>query len=263
MMLIYLYGIVPADAPTPTDLHGIDGGAVRLVQAGDVAAVVSDVPASLYEESSLNARLDDLAWVGARGLAHERVLDWFAMQGPVVPLSLFSLHLDESRLRERVAADADGFGRSLNRLRGRREWGVRLWRREEEVLAGVEGVSPSLSAMSREIEEAAPGNRHPLERKRETMRQEEVRAASKRIAHELFAELRDRSDGARSVPLPGNVAGGERALLLDGAFLVPDDGFPEFQAALGGYAGRLAGTGFELELTGPWPPYNFADVDDA
>jgi hypothetical protein len=261
--LIYMYGIVPADTPAPpADLAGIDGGVVSVHPVGRVAAIVGSVQSGTYSDEALNSRLDDLAWVGDRGLAHERVLDWFAQQGPVIPLSLFSLHNDLGRLEERVRAEEASFTGLLARLEGRREWGVKLWRREADAREGIDKLSASLSRLTREVEEAPPGKRFLLERKRETMRAEELRAVSTRIAHELFGDLRTAADGAVAVPIPAVAAGGERTLLLHAAFLVADTAFETFHAALSAQARTLAGSGFELEFTGPWPPYHFTNVVD-
>lgn len=261
--LIYLYGIAPPDAPDPGDeLVGIEDRPVRLVRIGEASAIVSALPAAPYQDDALNAQLDDLAWVGARGVAHERVLDWFAERGPVIPLSLFSLHADAERLEARVRAEAGSFRRIFERLRGRKEWGIKLWRRDADAKEGVDALSPSLQALAREIEEAPPGKRFLLDRKRDKMRTEEVRAVSRRVTHELFASLGARADASATVPLPANPPAGERVLLLDAAYLVPDTAFGAFQEAVTFEAGRLAGTGFEIEFTGPWPPYHFATQDD-
>ena len=262
MSLVYLYGIVPAGTPDPpAALTGLDGSPVRLLRMGEIAAVVGEVPAEVYADDPLNARLDDLAWVGQQGMAHEHVLDWFADQGSVIPLSLFSLHQDEKRVEARVGTEAADYARLLERLAGRQEWGVKLWRREEEAKTGIDQLSPSLQALAREIEAAPPGKRYLLERKRESMRTEELRTVSKRLAHDLLAALRPHSDGLVSVPLPSDVRG-ERILLLHAALLVPRSGFDAFHEAVSEQASGLVGAGFEIELTGPWPPYHFTDPAD-
>lgn len=261
--LIYLYGIVPADAPAPPpDLTGLEERPVRLHSVGQIAAVVSGVPQSLYGDDPLNARLDDLAWVGDRGVAHERVLDWFVERCPIIPLSLFSIHRGLERVQERLRSEEPSFGRLLARLAGHKEWGIKLWRREAEVAAGIDRLSPSLGPINREIDESPPGRRFLLERKRETIRAEEVRAASKRVAHEVFDALSGTADGATSVALPGGIPGAERTLLLHAAFLVADERFDSFREVVNAQAARLAGSGFEIEFTGPWPPYHFTSSGD-
>jgi hypothetical protein len=260
--LIYLYGIVPADAPSPpADLAGIDGGQVVIHPIGDVAAVIGRVSEGVYSDEPLNSRLDDLSWVGDRGLAHERVVDWFARRGPVIPLSLFSLHRSLARLESRVTADAAEFARLLDRLRGRREWGLRLWRRDGLAREGVDRLSPSLQQLAREIQNAPEGRRYLLARRRDAMRAEELRTVSSRLAHELFAALDAASADAVTIPIPPN-PGAERVLLLDGAFLVADDAFEDFHAALARQAASLADSGFEIEFTGPWAPYHFTGMAD-
>lgn len=259
-MLVYLYGIVPVDAPEPDPaLEGIDGGSVRVLRTERVAAVISDVSAEAYGDEALNGRLDDLAWVGGRGIEHERVLDWYAERGALLPLSLFSLHRDEGRVIARLTSDEEAYERALARLVGRREWGIKLWRNEGEAAEGIDRLSASLQALNAELEVAPPGRKFLLERKREAMRTEEIRALSSRIAHDVFSALRTPADGGVSIRLPGGVVARDRTLLLHAAFLVEDERFGAFQSAVTEQAALLSGSGFEIEFTGPWPPYNFTD----
>ncbi|MEX0912674.1 MAG: GvpL/GvpF family gas vesicle protein [Gemmatimonadota bacterium] len=261
--LIYLYAIVPSGAPdAPPELRGLEDEPVELLRVGDVAAVIGQVPGEAYSDDALNERLDDLAWVGERGMAHERVLDWYAERDSVIPLSLFSIHRDRERVERRVAEDRAEFLRILGALRGRKEWGIKLWRVESEAREGVDELSPSLQELQRQIEAAPAGRRFLLEKKREEMRTEEVRTSSKRIAHELFAALGRSADRSASVPVPAGAAGGDRLLLLNAAYLVPDEGFERFQQGVTEQAGRLAGSGFQIEFTGPWPPYHFSEPED-
>jgi len=263
--VLYLYGVVPGDAPEPpAELTGLEGGAVRLVRGEGLAAVVSPVPAAEYADEALDGRLADLHWVGERGIAHERVLDWFLERGPVIPLSLFSLHRDEERVLARVAPEAERFASLLERLRGRREWGIKLWRRDEALMEHLDSLSPLLRALSGEIESAPPGKRFLLSKKREAARAEELRSLSRRVAHRVFSTLQGEADRATTLALPASAPEGSRHLLLHAAFLVADgEAFEGFRRRVGELARELGGVGFEIEFTGPWPPYHFTDADAA
>jgi hypothetical protein len=48
-------------------------------------------------------------------------------------------------------------------------------------------------------------------------------------------------------------------LLLDAAFLVDTGRVEAFRAAARRLTHGLEAEGFSLELTGPWPPYNFIE----
>ena len=263
-MLTYLYGIVPADAPDPAaDLAGVDDGAVRVVRGDRVAAIVSEVSEQAYADESIDARLADLAWVGERGLAHERVLDWYAERGPVIPLSLFSLHRDDARVRERLEGDAARYERTLQRLRGRREWGVKLWRDDSRLSDHLAELSAAVKALTGELESAAPGRRFLLEKKRASLKVEEMKRVSARVSHEVYAQLSAEAERSVTVPIPSTAAQAAKTMVLYGAFLVPDERFAAFQRKLGELAGTFQPTGFDFEFTGPWPPYHFADSDGA
>jgi hypothetical protein len=260
--LVYLYAVVPAAADEPpTGLTGIDDAPVRLVRVGEVAAVVSDLTATDYMDETLDAHLSDLSWVGARGVAHERVLDWFLERGPLIPLSLFSLHRGDDLVRERFEPESQRLADLLDSLRGRKEWGIKLWRRDEELRLNIDEISPTLRAYRAEMESAAPGRRFLLEKRMETVRTEELRTVARRVAHQSYGMLQEAAERATTVPIPPASGDSSRALVLHAAFLVTEAGFAEFQQAVGRVAHEFGGVGFEVEFTGPWPPYHFVGQD--
>lgn len=259
--LTYLYGVVPLDTPEPPEtLRGVDGHAVRLLRGGGVMGAVSEVPTDLYAEDPLNARLTDLAWVGERGVAHERVLTWFADRGTVIPLAPFSLHHDEARVRERLEEDSARYQKVLARLAGRQEWSIKVWRIESAISEHLDELSPRVRALTDEMQKASPGRRFLLTKKRDAARVEELRTVSGEVARQVFEELRERAEASQVLPIPAPVEGSERTLALHAAFLVPETEFSPFQQSVSALAARYRRTGFDWEFTGPWPPYHFASA---
>jgi hypothetical protein len=72
----------------------------------------------------------------------------------------------------------------------------------------------------------------------------------------LAASARD----ARFNPLRPSTGEG-RDMLLNAAYLVAVDAEQPFRAAVAELEQRHAADGVTLELTGPWPPYNFAAAE--
>jgi hypothetical protein len=258
--LLYLYGLAGTDAPAPpADLRGVEGAPVRSVPLGSVVAVVSAVPADEYGEAEVEARLTDLAWVGERGVAHERVLGWFADRGPVIPLAPFSLHRDEARLRERLAPLEAGFRDTLERLRGRREYGVRVWR-TDAASAHLGALSPAIRSLEEEIAAASPGRRFLLQKKHQAVCRDELRGVGAAVARDVFDALAAAAERAVALSIAVPDSGpAPRVLVLHAAFLVEESAFAGFRDAVSRRASELGVLGFECEFTGPWPPYHFAD----
>ncbi len=260
--LVYLYGIVPAEAAEPPDdLRGVEDSPVRLVRLGSLAAVVGDVPAEVYTEERLNERLGDVEWVGQRGLAHERVLTWFVDRGPLVPLSLFSLHRDDARVRERLEERSATVEQALQRVTGRREWGIKIWRDEQRLRAHLEERSEPVRALGREMASAPEGKRYLLSRKRETLEREEIRRLSAVTAQQAMQTLREVADDGVALPIPpGAGNGGSRTIVLHAAFLVAQTSLARFEEAVRTLAARDTEDGFDWEFTGPWPAYHFTSL---
>jgi hypothetical protein len=83
----------------------------------------------------------------------------------------------------------------------------------------------------------------------------QLAADGRERARALHANLGRHADDART--RPPLAAAGDKRLLLDAAFLVRESRETAFRGAVRREAERLAGAGFELTLTGPWPPYSF------
>jgi hypothetical protein len=95
------------------------------------------------------------------------------------------------------------------------------------------------------------------------LRKKKVRDAVREVtslAHasvdDTFDELASSADDAVRRPIPAGTIGAPR-VLLDGAFLVAAAKEKKFKDTVKRLAKDLSERGYELTLTGPWPPYNF------
>lgn len=257
--LVYLYGIVAAGAPDPpASLSGIGGGSVRLVRAGDLAAIASDVQAKEYSEGALAAGLTDVGWAGARAAEHERVLTWFVDRTTVVPSSPFSLHESEDRLVQRLAGQAPAMLDALRRLAGHEELGVRVWRLEEPFAARVLELSPALRELEDERRAATPGRRYLLGKRIDELRGDETERVTTSIVRQAYDELAGVAARAKALPIPTRDRGPRtRTLVLDAVFLVEASSGDAFRRLVHRHVAAQGASGLEWEFTGPWPPYHF------
>ncbi|HYP53485.1 MAG TPA: GvpL/GvpF family gas vesicle protein, partial [Pyrinomonadaceae bacterium] len=76
-----------------------EGAGVEAVGGGELAAVVSAVPAEDYGEKSFESRLmSDAEWTAARAMRHERVVGHFAARATIVPLRFGTIYLRRERV---------------------------------------------------------------------------------------------------------------------------------------------------------------------
>jgi hypothetical protein len=252
--LLYLYGFVPADSPSPPPLAGIADRPVELLAVAGACAVISRVPADEYAAERIEDRLQQLDWVAAQGLAHEQVVAWFVDHADIAPAPLFTLYSGEDALAAEAGASADRIAAQLERCRGRREWNLKVTCDTATLHAGIGAASEPLRELDAEIAAAAPGRQFLLSRKRADLVRDEMRRIVLERADALLDLLAEDAEDTRRLPLP---KGGESAVVLHAAVLVAIGRTEALRRRFAEEAARLEPLGIAATLSGPWAPYRF------
>lgn len=255
MSVLYLYGFVPADASLPErGLLGVGDAPVELLPLDGFAAAIGRPDPGVYSAAPLEARTGDLEWMAEQGLRHEQVVAWFVDTASIVPSRLLTLFSSDEALRSAVR-DPGAIREDLARFARAREWDLKVaW--DADVLAAHLGeVSAEIGDLDRQIAAASPGKRFLLERKRRDVARTEGREVARRLATELFEELRASAEDAVLRPPPPDGA----PVVLNAALLVPVEAEPDLLARAAAARDRLGGIGVTVSFTGPWAPYRFTE----
>ena len=123
----YAYAVCrPFDAPLQAELTGVADTPVGIRRHAGLYAVVGAVPARDFDATGLSARLADPEWVAATVRAHRRVADALGTVTSPLPLRPLTVLRDDSAVRALLESRGPAFLRTLERLAGRVEWGVRI-----------------------------------------------------------------------------------------------------------------------------------------
>jgi len=253
----YVYGVVSASAADlPSDLPGVDSDhAAALLADGELAAICSRVSLAEFGEEQLHENLNDVDWLEGKARAHEEVLDAALSRMTVVPMRLCTIYRTEAQVREMLERERDLLLDALDRLAGKTEWGVKLIAEpgalERAIAGAAAGEAPADAAAS---EGAAYMNR---KRREATAREEEDRLAGE-WADAVHERLAIQASEALLNPLQRpEVSGHAGEMVLNGVYLVDDRQADDFRGAVDLLAEEYRELGAAVELTGPWPPYNF------
>ncbi|PNG93308.1 GvpL/GvpF family gas vesicle protein [Streptomyces malaysiensis] len=232
------------------ELPGLGTGTpVRTLPAGPLTAVVQDVPAAGFGEEALRRRLSDRAELERCARAHHAVITAASALAPTVPLPLATLYLDDRRVQEALDERQTSFLTALDRIAGRAEWGVKVY--------APTGPPPAPEAPSTD----GPGSgRAYLDRVRTRRQSREQRhTQSLRAAERVDTAVRGLAVAARRLRPHGvEVTGKHRTHVLNAAYLLDLGRERELRAALASL--RHDETDIQIELSGPWAPYSFADA---
>ncbi|WP_030299628.1 GvpL/GvpF family gas vesicle protein [Streptomyces katrae] len=237
-MPLYVYSITAKDHPRRLD--GVSGvgsepAPLRTVTAGPLCAVVSDI------SEEIRPKRRDLA-------AHQEVQERLMADGVVLPLQFGYTAPDDLAVSQALESNADGYLGALERLEGCAEYHVRASQADE---------APLLQQILEDLPEARDLN----ERIRGGDRDPGLPLAlGELVAGEVLARQETLAAGLTEALIPfsreylARPASGSDFLNL--SLLVPDEETQAFHAAQANLA-REIGSGIDLRLSGPLPPYSF------
>lgn len=244
--LSYVYAVTrDADDRAVAGVQGVEGAAVRFVDVAELRAVVSDVDRAIYEELALEERLEDLEWLATTARAHHHVVDTVGRDHVVAPFSLATVYRSDDRVREVLEISGESLRRVLDRLAGRAEWGVKAYAR-----ARPETEEP---ARPRSGTEYLRRRRAQL-RAGDTLVEDAQRAAEE--VHRSVLEVAEQHRLHR--PQEAALTGSTERMVLNGAYLLTAEAASDLAALVGSLAEHPR---LRVELTGPWVPYSFSQVD--
>ena len=160
---------------------------------------------------------------------------------PVIPLKLFTLFSSDARVQQDLEERGPKIRKLLKELRGLEEWGVRV------VASGeVERSATSLRSGREYLETKKRLTNESASPSRATIR--DAAAALKRLER-LAAKVRK-----ERFPPPGK----GRAYVTGASFLVKTTRRGQWKKEIARLGAALADRGHRLDVSGPWPPYQFA-----
>lgn len=238
---VWVYAILRADqaADCTAGLRGVAGEPIRVVFGRDLAAAVGTVS------------VEDRGWSAAKARAHYAVVSAIGRNGTVIPVRMATIYRDDWRVCQLLLNEHEDIELALRRMAGREELTVKAYADPKSV--AIRGDSIQLqSAEGRSRTAGLLRRRRPL--------------ASHEAAYQLAAEEADRVhavllhcavDGKLKPPPAESVSGTGEQAVLSGAYLVDGDVVDLFMEAFTALERSTAR--IRLEVTGPRPPYSFAE----
>jgi hypothetical protein len=251
---IWAYCITRASDAPPMD--GVHGSQVERVEEGGLAVLVSRVPLSEFGEDALRRNLNDLDWLERVARDHEAVLERALEDGTIVPLRICTIFADERGAARMLADQRSALDTALDVLDGRQEWGVKLTVDRAALEAAARERAPDAS--DEELEGRSAGGAYMLRRRQERQLREAADRLAGEIAEDVHARLQDwATDAVVNPPQNPELSGHEGDMLLNAAYLVETAKVERLHELVAELRERHRELGARLELTGPWPPYNF------
>ncbi len=238
---VYVYCIIEsreARSFGPIGLGG-DAGEVYTINHADLAAVVSDVAANIVDLTEDNA------------FVHHRVISEVFNTFTVLPVSFghVARSPDEvvSFLRDAYPQLKEGLAKLLNRV----ELGLKVFWKKESFASDV--TDAQIDRLMEAIQSQRVENVQAAELELGRMVHDSAARKREEYKREIYGPLADHALQARL----GDVI--SPRMVLNAAFLVDKSRQPDFDRRVRELQ-VIRGENLEFHYSGPWPAYNFADL---
>ncbi|MDI6807482.1 MAG: GvpL/GvpF family gas vesicle protein [Candidatus Eisenbacteria bacterium] len=252
---IYVYCVTKGDREESLDVRGIEGARVRVMTHQGLAAIGQDCEPKLFASQGQSVLTD---WL----LIHQSIVDlsWeryetivpFAFGMIVVPTNGKPARQNLDEWLEKQSAELN---RKLENLKNKAEYGVQVLWDLATIVSRIREQDNEILNLEKEICSKPTGVAYLLQQKLEELIRQRLETAANTHFKAFYQQIREsvediRVERIRKEELP-------RQMILNVSCLQNRDE----TATLGAVLERIGQIpGFDVQFTGPWPPYSFVSV---
>jgi len=251
---IYLFCLARAGQLSDLTVTGPNGkSSVFQHDFANVTAVVSEVPLDEFCGPAAEARLQDVAWVGARALFHQQVIESAMQHSPVLPARFGALFSSTDSLEVLVKRNLHDINAFLDAVTDKDEWAVKVVLSRSELKERL--FTEKLAEHSAMLASLSRGVRYFKERQLLAEVEKEIRSRVKEITNDAVSRLSDCSaDQRRRDVIFRTDEETDIETVANWAFLVERRKFGGFRDVITAVNAECRSSGLSLDLAGPWPP---------
>jgi len=244
---------------------GISGGQVYSVPYQDLEAVVSDVSLEEFGSEEIQKKAEeDVNWIKEQAQIHEEVIEQAMGKGnsqlvSVIPMQFGVIFKTKEKLEETLGNRYEELKKSLENLKGKQEWGVKVYLKENIFRKTIEEKNEQVLAKKKEIESMPKGMAFFAQKQIDKVVGQEKDKELGRITEEIFENLGQLAFSKnKSKLLEKDFSGMTEEMILNAFYLIEESKLDSFQKKVEELKEQYNSLGFKVEVSGPWPSYHFA-----
>lgn len=242
----YLYGVTHSQPfvgdGSKFQAQGIAGRPVRVIEQGDLAAIVSDSPSDQYDIT-----LDNVT-------THENVVEEAMQRTDVLPVSFGTVAHSDQEVRERLLQqESDDLHEQLMHTKNRVELGVKAIWDQDALFAQIAAEDSDIQALRNEIVGTTPEETYDLRLELGELTDAAIQRQREQDSAAILDALSPLAVDTRTNRLMTDM------MIVNASFLVDKNQVQAFtdqvNALRQAYAGKIT-----FQFVGPLPAYNFITI---
>ena len=241
-------------------MSGIDEEtAVFIEPVGPFSAVCSMVALDTFTGPPAEERMQDIAWITPRAVAHQKVIETLMAVTTVYPVGFATLFSSMERLHQTLVGNTRLIRDFLEQARDRREYSVKGFVDKSRVAAFL--METEFKAEKEHLDTLSPGKKYLAQMR---FRKKVDAGVEKWTKDRCQAFLDDLTENyprfsSRRVYRETDDSKAEQ-MVFNLAFLIHHHHRQDFMKAVSRTEAAFLQKGISVKTSGPWPPYSFCDA---
>jgi len=225
--------------------------------------VIRMVSESEFSEDNLKRNLTDLAWLDSYAREHIRIISLLMEDCTVIPFNFGTIYNSQDSLLRFLEDYYDSLIEKIEYISGKEEWGIKMYFNHTMLIEQIDELSMEAADLEKQIMASSPGKAFLLRRKKSELIESEMNRLTKSYGQDYFNQLKKISEATMlNNLLPKELTGRDDTMILNASFLLYKDKASDFTATLNFLREKCVGFGFDIEFTGPWPPFSFISIKE-
>ncbi len=258
---VYVYGVVRTESAEESTFFGVKGigkdSTIQLLSCGSLTAIVSRLEDEAFTADAISSSMKNSDWLKEHVRRHGDILAEAKGVMTIIPFRFGCVYSNPTDVKTFIDEHEEALSEALLRLKDRSEFAVRvgcdvsvleaqMGRDDAEFENSLNGISAGVASfLKSEISKDADSSD----------------ALIAKISARIHGELqKSSSEAVRSAP-QNNETTDKGNSILNATYLVPISGELQFKMQTSKIAAEFEAFGIRIEVSGPWPPYHFIDID--
>ena len=258
--LIYVYCL--SNSP-PELVPDIEFQGLKSLRFDDFYVIVKYVSESEFSEENLKINLSDIQWLEKNAREHIRVIGMIMVHSAVIPFKFGTIYQSEAGLKKFIEDYSDSLTENLLYLEWKEEWAVKIYCDRKMLSEQIDELSEEAATLENQIMASSPGKAFLLKRKKTDLVENEMDRLCKIYGQEYYIEFKNlsESDSLHNL-MPKEYTGRNDTMILNATFLVRKDKVNDLISTVRLLKKKYSRLGFDIEITGPWPPFSFISIKE-
>jgi len=226
--------------------------------------VVKCVSEEDFGKENIERNIYTLLWLEKHVRLHEAVIENVMLKGhTVIPFKFATIFYSEDTLSSFLEKYSEILNSKLIELKDREEWGVKIYCNNEQIENFVKTTNQQVIDFNNQILNASQGKAYFMKKKQEELIRKVVKEKSNEYANDCYSHVKGLAENSKENKLQSkDLTLKDHEMVLNLVFLLNRNSVSDFSNTVLALKGDYEDKGLIIDITGPWPPYNFCKIGE-